>query len=614
MAWELAGTDAQNQKMLELVRETGEHLFLQYAERGMNLANLAWAQYGQPNLRIIMQSETPATLDAFRGLLKANQWFDKWVIDRGNDDKEFRTNKANKAFIETNASLSFEAFRRALVVACNNYNATARLSAKNTLLEPAEIYTSSNTGSIHAGNNGCFFEFTGLNPTDSTKIKIKYVGITADKIDFQPTISDGQIVWQAEGAIETPESLAHKCVQSIAAEVLPVQQSSISIPQLKGLAFEKLLSFGSPAPSLTLDSLNILIGTNGSGKSNLFEVFRLLCSLKSTKESGYLSRSGGPVEWLWKGSLDKDKTVASARIVVDAGEPIAYEIAFTVNSKGQFEIVKESVTRISQSTGLLSNEKITFFERANGNANLSDTNISNEFDFRRSVLSQFSDPSRYPQLAVVRRFLDSVRFYRTTGNGVSSPLDHLQKADLPNDVLSESFDNLAVVLERILSDEDVANTFNSYLQKFYENAEGLKLVTTGGRIDIFLKEPNWTIPLIRLSDGTIKWICLLAILLDPDGSGIVFLEEPEIGLHPDILPSLAKLLIEASTNMQVVVTTHSDVLVDFFTETPQYVIVCEKEQTATAWRRLSPPDLNIWLDEYRLGEIWRSGKIGGTRW
>jgi len=75
------------------------------------------------------------------------------VIDRGNDDKEFRTNKANKAFIETNASLSFEAFRRALVVACNNYNATARLSAKilywnllkSTQVQILEAYTPGTT-------------------------------------------------------------------------------------------------------------------------------------------------------------------------------------------------------------------------------------------------------------------------------------------------------------------------------------------------------------------------------------------------------------------------------------------------------------------------------------
>lgn len=92
------------------------------------------------------------------------------------------------------------------------------------------------------------------------------------------------------------------------------------------------------------------------------------------------------------------------------------------------------------------------------------------------------------------------------------------------------------------------------------------------------------------------------------------IEEPELGLHPDVLPPLAELLREASERAQLVVTTHSDVLVDALSEVPETVLVCEKEHGATVLRRLGSEDLSAWLERYTLGQLWRSGEIGGNRW
>ncbi len=92
------------------------------------------------------------------------------------------------------------------------------------------------------------------------------------------------------------------------------------------------------------------------------------------------------------------------------------------------------------------------------------------------------------------------------------------------------------------------------------------------------------------------------------------LEEPEIGLHPDMLRTLAALLIDASARMQLVVTTHSDALIDALNDNPQVVVVCEKKAGATTLRRLTKEELEAWLSKYTLGELWRSGEIGGNRW
>jgi predicted ATPase len=107
---------------------------------------------------------------------------------------------------------------------------------------------------------------------------------------------------------------------------------------------------------------------------------------------------------------------------------------------------------------------------------------------------------------------------------------------------------------------------------------------------------------------------LLAILCHPNPPPLVCIEEPELGLHPDILPTLAELLKEASTRCQLIVTTHSDVLVDAMTDQPESVLICEKGEGGTTLNRLSAAELKPWLEKYRLGELWISGQLGGTRW
>jgi predicted ATPase len=117
-----------------------------------------------------------------------------------------------------------------------------------------------------------------------------------------------------------------------------------------------------------------------------------------------------------------------------------------------------------------------------------------------------------------------------------------------------------------------------------------------------------------LSDGTLRYLCLLAVLCDPWPAPFVAIEGPELGLHPDVLPSLADLLVDASSRTQLLVTSYSDDLVDALSETPESVVVCEASEGMTRLRRLSADELKPWLEKYRLGELWTRGDLGGTRW
>ena len=92
------------------------------------------------------------------------------------------------------------------------------------------------------------------------------------------------------------------------------------------------------------------------------------------------------------------------------------------------------------------------------------------------------------------------------------------------------------------------------------------------------------------------------------------IEEPELGLHPDTLPAIRDLLLDASTRTQLIVTTHSTILVDSFTEHPEAILTCDKVQGATQIARLDPAQISGWLQHGSLGQLWVSGHLGGRRW
>ena len=149
-------------------------------------------------------------------------------------------------------------------------------------------------------------------------------------------------------------------------------------------------------------------------------------------------------------------------------------------------------------------------------------------------------------------------------------------------------------------------------RKLYDGLTDFDVIVEGGTVQVFLEESGITVPATRLSDGTLRYLSLLAILCHDDPPPLVCIEEPELGLHPDLMPTIASLLREASTRCQLVVTTHSDVLVDALTEEPEAVVVCEKHEGRTMLRRLGHEDLSQWLARYSLGELWMKGEIGGA--
>lgn len=385
---------------------------------------------------------------------------------------------------------------------------------------------------------------------------------------------------------------------------------------IETLHLSRFLSFGNAGSTLNLGPLNVLIGPNGSGKSNLLEALSLLKA--APRELLAPIRDGGGVrDWLWKG--ERGAPVAELDAVVRnprGPQSLRYHLAFTEVTQ-RFELTSERIEFAQAEPGKSQPYFHYRFERGHGVLNVHGHKRKlqrEDVDPSQSILSQRRDPDHYPEISALARAFDRIRLYREWSFGRFTAPRLPQKADLPNDMLSEDCSNLGLVLNRLRRDPAVKAELLDGLRVLYEGIDDYDVQIEGGTVQVFFHENRRTIPATRLSDGTLRYLCLLAILCHPDPPPLVGIEEPELGLHPDVLPKLADLLRKASERCQLVVTTHSDVLVDAMTETPEAIVVVERKKDGTTMQRLDPDQLRPWLQEYRLGTLWTRGDLGGTRW
>jgi predicted ATPase len=234
----------------------------------------------------------------------------------------------------------------------------------------------------------------------------------------------------------------------------------------------------------------------------------------------------------------------------------------------------------------------------------------------QSIVSQRKDPDHYPEVTYLGSEYAKIKLFREWNFGRTTQPRRPQPTDLPGDFLSEDAANLALVLNDLEHRSNLRASIVEQLREADESIIDFSVRVLGGTIQLYLhysglKAP---VPATRLSDGTVRYLCLLSVLCHPEPPPLVCLEEPELGLHPDLLAKLADLLVDASHRMQLIVTTHSDVLVDGLTKVPEAVIVCEKQNGSTTMSRRSSAELAVWLKDYGLGQLWRRGEIGGNRW
>lgn len=384
---------------------------------------------------------------------------------------------------------------------------------------------------------------------------------------------------------------------------------------IRRLNVSGLLSFGPTGIDLPLEKLNVLIGPNGSGKSNMLEVLALLRAAPTSLPAP-VKEMGGVREWLWKGADSPESACVNVLIDNPHGQqPIRHVLEVTEHG-GRFEVVDERIENAESYAG--KSDPYFYYRFQNGNPVLNDLS-EHRRTLRRenvkpeeSILSQVRDPEAYPVLHLLQSEYERIRLYRNWSFGPGAPWRREQSAHGRGDVLTDGGENLALVLSkiRIRGKSELIQA----LRKLFDGIDDIHLTVDGGNVLLFLEENGRDIPATRLSDGTLRYLSLLAILLHPDPPPLVAIEEPELGLHPDVLPYVAELLVRASERMQLIVTTHSRMLVDALSDHPSSVVVCEKVNGESRFERLDGDALNAWLEKYSLGTLWSMGELGANRW
>lgn len=385
---------------------------------------------------------------------------------------------------------------------------------------------------------------------------------------------------------------------------------------LQFIKLTNFLSFGPETTSIDLKNLNIIIGINGVGKSNLIEAVALMRA--TPMDIGAVVRKGGGAsEWIWKGKRDSPATIEVCVSNPKGKQSLVHLLSFYSENE-RFQLNDEKVENESAYRG---EQSPYFYYHFEGGHPFVNTKAGKRRQLARetidptlSILSQRRDPEEYPEISYLADAYGSIRIYREWSFGRNTVFREPQKADMRNDRLEEDFSNLGLFLNRMRQHPKAKKEILEGLGELYENLSDFDVRIEGGTVQVFLTENEFTIPATRLSDGTLRYLCLLAILCDPMPPSLICIEEPELGLHPDILPKLAEYLVAASKRTQLIVTTHSDILIDAMTERPEVVLVCEKHNGCTKIRRLDQNELKVWLNKYKLGELWIKGQIGGTRW
>jgi len=393
------------------------------------------------------------------------------------------------------------------------------------------------------------------------------------------------------------------------------------------LMLRNFLSYGSDGVTIDLHPLNVLIGPNASGKSNLIEAIGVLSAAPKDLATHFRER-GGVQDYVRRG--EKPSAVASIEVLVDfsqhfTGAPLRHHIEFFALAHGP-RVMNEAIRyAIPSVTGPDTSPDVVYAQFPDGpiisayvaagggpeRVFLTAEGLKPD----QSILSQRRDPRVYPEVTHLAEQFEQITIYQDWTLGRRNQARSTQGTDLPSDFLLPDASNLALVLNELMQRSATRDKLLTYLQRFYEAAQFISTKIAAGRVQLFIEESaGGLIPATRLSDGTLRYLSLLAILCHPTPPPLICIDEPELGLHPDVVPTIAELLKEASERTQMVVTTHSDALISALSDVPESVIVCQSGSDGTTLRRLDRDALAAWLEKYALGDLWRMGEIGGNRW
>ena len=283
---------------------------------------------------------------------------------------------------------------------------------------------------------------------------------------------------------------------------------------------QSILSFGPETAPLVLGPLNIFIGPNGSGKSNFIDVIELLRATSGDIQT-VIRKGGGISEWIWKGASPEK---ASLNIVVNLPQKyrstgLNYKLSFC-DLGGRFYIFGESIKpkelpTTSKDAWIYYNYDI---EQDSPAILVNDEMMqlaSDSISASNSILSQLNDPVFYPEISYLAGIFSRIQIFREWSFGRNTIFRKPQRADMRNDRLEEDFSNLGLYLSRLRKDGKTKKAIIDALGDLYSGFTDFEVIVEGGSVQVFFMEGDFSIPASRLSDGSLRYLILVALLCDP---------------------------------------------------------------------------------------------------
>ncbi len=358
--------------------------------------------------------------------------------------------------------------------------------------------------------------------------------------------------------------------------------------------------------------LTVMIGANGVGKTSFLEIFSLLAASAKGQLQSRISELGGLSDIVTRGKADQVSITLTMPIANE--EPLKYNL--TIALKGLFYEI--SIETLTQQRDLNASQPFKYIDSSGLDVKYSNPDERGllrpnwEHNPLESSLSQV--PKMYQEPENLRKKLASSTFYKAWELNVAptSPVrlpQSLRPATLPG---ANGEDLVSCLYYLRETDPDRFEIIEDTLAAAFPDFERLSFPpVAAGTLAMTWKDKHFSQPLYmhQLSEGTLRFLWLVTLLQSRDLTAVTLIDEPEVSLHPELLQLLAHVMREASQRTQLIVATHSDRLIRFLK--PKEVLVCDAEDGVTTMTWADSLDLEKWLEDYSLDQIWAMNLMGG---
>jgi predicted ATPase len=354
----------------------------------------------------------------------------------------------------------------------------------------------------------------------------------------------------------------------------------------------------------------VLIGANGVGKTSLLDAFSLLSASASGKLNHSVSQFGGITSLLTR---DRSKEVSLlVDMEVPGQRPLEYELHLEQKGTG-YSIAREVLSQAREDYP----QPFKHIDSSDGDIRYYEIEqnklIRPEWEHNPLETSLSQVPKLFRQPEEMRRILATATEYHVLDVGPRAPVklpQAMKPATLPG---AEGEDLVPYLYYLRESDGDRFTAVVDSIRAAFPDFESLSFPpVAAGVLAMTWKDRNFSKPLYMndLSEGTLRFLWLTSLLQSPALSTITMIDEPEVSLHPELLSLLAELMREAAKRTQLIVATHSDRFIRFLR--PEEVVVMDIDDGGCAKATWADSlDLDSWLAEYALDEVWRMGRMGG---